>query len=257
MKLSVAFIFALIATLSGCGDQKINLSSNSDSLERILEKMPLDERVAFLGDADLILKLKNDPFAINGYTVDQVRKEAEVGRRFVAEQNRNFIGPLIQKMEKNGSQSTVRLLVTSAGLYIYPEPGYHTRDFTLEKLRSIYLENGGDLATLKVKVVQEQAETEKIESLSDVVHSDGTYCNNSLPREEAEQIWKQMTTGKATYLKECQSAERDVAINQGGMTEGEAILHSKGVCEGSIAAASLCMSRTGAKASECICGADG
>lgn len=147
IKLRFFVVFVVFMVLAGCGDKKIDLSVDSKSLDIILDDMSPEERVAFLQDIQLISELKQNSFAVQGYTVDQVREEAVHARNFVAEKNRDFIGKLIKELGETQMRS-VGLLIGPGGIYTLPKPGYNFKDYTLEKLKKIYVENGGDIGSL-------------------------------------------------------------------------------------------------------------
>lgn len=251
----IIFIVAISAATLGCGEEKIYLSIDSNSIDRIVSKMSPEEALNFLGDVELITKLRGNPYAINGYTVAQVREEAAIGRRYVAEKNGEFIGSLIQQMIKTGTK-TAKLLQNSAGIYTPPEPGYITNSYLINDLKIIYKENGGDLAALEASV-QQTINTENIaQSRQAATQQDKFYCENRLSDDEAEKTWAYMSTDKNAYLAQCNVAESEVAVRLGGMSIEQARQHAKGTCDATLADTYRCMVKAGAVAADCICGAD-
>lgn len=145
----ILLVFSIL--IFGCGEEKINTSIDSDSVDRIVGKMNPEEGLKFLADAELITRLRGNPHAINGYTVTQVREEAAIGRRYVAEKNREFLAPLIKTLLLNASDSA-RFMQNSVGIYISPREGYRSKSYSLAEIRSFYQSNGGDLAELEASV---------------------------------------------------------------------------------------------------------
>ncbi len=138
MKIANAVIgIVLCCALIACGEKKLNMSIDSNSVAEITDAMPLQERVSFLADMELIIALRGgDQYCLNGYTVSEVRNEAKVGRRFVQEKNTEFLRPVIQTMEANGGKPK-RLHVNTAGLFSMPEPGYIDKSYSVAQLKSI------------------------------------------------------------------------------------------------------------------------
>ena len=138
MKIKNAVIgVVLCCTLIACGEKKLNMSIDSNSVAEITDAMPLQERISFLADMKLIIALRGgDDYCLNGYTVNEVRNEAKLGRQFVQEKNAEFLRPVIQAMEKNGGNPK-RLHVNAAGLFSMPEPGYIDKSYSLAQLKSI------------------------------------------------------------------------------------------------------------------------
>lgn len=237
-----------IFLLMGCGPETIDLH-NDPSLDNVLRDMPFDEKVAFLQDGALITALRRNQFAIHGYTVEQVRAEAEIGRRFVAESNRNVLGPLIQELRVSG-RAEVLLLKSNAGIYGPPEAGYLPKGYSLPQLEALYVENGGDLAALAVAPKESPAQ-------DPLEVSSTAECSIPMAPEDAQQAWQQVMTDRAGYELECRETMRDMAIDLGGMPEDEATAHAESSCEAEMAFILQCMRREGAQPSDCFCHSDG
>lgn len=126
-------------------DEKIDLSIDSNSLAEIIHRMPPDEVANFMNDASLLTALKGGgPYALQGYTPRRVHREAEIGRRYVAEKNREFLRNLINNMEEKGTTEAT-VFVSNAGIYSDPKIGYQSRTYSLDILKNAYIKNGGNL----------------------------------------------------------------------------------------------------------------
>ncbi len=136
-------VMAIFFTLIGCGEKRLDMGIDSDSVVEVMQGMTQQEQIAFLSDMDLIIALRGgDPYKLNGYTASKVKEEAKIARRFVHEKNLEFLSPLVREMEAQGKYS-VRLHIDKAGIFSSPQPGYREKTYTLDFLKSRLGENAG------------------------------------------------------------------------------------------------------------------
>lgn len=255
-----------------------------------MSKMSVEEQVRFLEDGQLIMSLKGgDPYAINGYTVEQVRKEAEAARKFIAKKNRQVLAEAIQEITQKNLKF-VRLMQSPAGIYERPEPGYlltERNEFSLDELKDLFKKNGGDLSGLE-EMLKESLKKEVENKISEGEHGRNINLKNEMEREdavnaeekrkgsleasdpnlmaphceyklsdkEAEEVWSLMSTDIASYVSQCQTTEQEIAQEFGGMSIGEAKKHAHLVCQSLINERFRCMADGKTRAADCICGSD-
>ena len=174
--IKIVFI-SLLFTISSCGEQQFD-SRDSDSLKKMMSGMSLQEEIEFLKDIELVIhslgagineqSIGDPSYKLNGYTVKEIKEEAENIRAFIKEKNIQFLREKINEMQTSG-KSSIGLHQTVDGMFSLPRAGYIHKDYYLESLKAILLELSPNDKSLEVSA-----------SISDPT-SNNTQPNNPVP----------------------------------------------------------------------------
>ena len=137
MKKLPLFIF-LISVLTGCFDKTFDFK-NPQSLENMMSGMSLEEQRVFLDDIQLAADALGGDHNLNGYTVEEIKAEAENARVFLNKKNIEFLKEITSEMESTGKES-IRLHMSSHGLFSMPKEGYIAKTYSINKLKEKLLE---------------------------------------------------------------------------------------------------------------------
>ncbi|QTR54444.1 hypothetical protein [Thiothrix unzii] len=137
MKKLSLFVF-LICVLTGCFDKTFDFR-NHQSLENMMSGMSLEEQRVFLDDIQLAADALGGDHNLNGYTVEEVKAEAENARAFLNKKNVELLKEIISEMESIGKES-IRLHMSSHGLFSMPKEGYIAKTYSINKLKEKLLE---------------------------------------------------------------------------------------------------------------------